>query len=115
MPIFDQGSQHWQGHLSGHAWRWLTVARHGVRAQMKNRWAGMVALFGLVPALALGVFLALWGLIEQKSSLAAPFLPMFQGLLPAAALEGPKAFRVTVWTVAYQFFFGIEMTFSMIL
>ena len=31
MPIFDQGYQHWTGHLSGHAWRWLAITRHGVR------------------------------------------------------------------------------------
>ena len=37
MPIFDQGYQHWTGPLSGHAWRWLAVARHGVRATLKNR------------------------------------------------------------------------------
>ena len=34
MPIFDQGYQHWQGTLSGHAWRWLTITRHGVRVIM---------------------------------------------------------------------------------
>ena len=26
MPIIDQGYQHWSGELSGHAWRWLTIA-----------------------------------------------------------------------------------------
>jgi hypothetical protein len=31
MPIFDQGYQHWSGALSGHAWRWLVITRHGVR------------------------------------------------------------------------------------
>ena len=31
MPIIDQGYQHWSGELSGHAWRWLAIARHGVR------------------------------------------------------------------------------------
>ena len=36
MPIFDQGYQHWSGSLSGHAWRWWTIARQGVRVGMKN-------------------------------------------------------------------------------
>ncbi len=37
MPIFDQGYQHWTGELTGHAWRWLAITRHGVRVGMKNR------------------------------------------------------------------------------
>jgi hypothetical protein len=36
MPIFDQGYQHWQGELSGHGRRWLAVARHGVKAQLRS-------------------------------------------------------------------------------
>ena len=44
MPIFDQGYQHWQGKLSGHGWRWLAVARHGVRAQLKNRFVRLMLL-----------------------------------------------------------------------
>lgn len=115
MPIFDQGYRHWEGKLSGHAWRWLTITRHGVRAHLKNRWVRLVTLFALVPALALGAFLILWGLVEQKSGLVAPFLPMFQGLLGPEGLEGPKAFRITVWTIAYQFFFGFQLFFAMIL
>lgn len=115
MPIFDQGYQHWDGKLSGHAWRWLTITRHGVRAHLKSRWTRLVTLFALVPALVLGAFLILWGLVEQKSSLVAPFLPMFQGLLGPEGLEGPKAFRITVWTIAYQFFFGFQLFFAMIL
>src|SRR5262249_43306407 len=45
MPIFDQGYQHWQGTLSSHAWRWLTVTRHGVRGQLQNRWTRLIMLF----------------------------------------------------------------------
>ena len=115
MPIFDQGYQHWQGKLSGHALRWLAIARQGVRAQMKNRWARMITLFALVPALVLAGFLILWGLIEQKSNLVAGLLPLFQDILPPEALGGPKAYRITIWTIAYQYFFNIQMTFAMIL
>ncbi len=115
MPIFDQGYQHWEGKLSGHAWRWLTITRHGVRTHMKNRWARLITLFALAPALALGAFLVIWGLVEQKSSLVAPLLPLFQGLLGPEGLEGPKAFRLTVWTIAYQYFFHVQIFFAMIL
>jgi ABC-2 type transport system permease protein len=115
MPIFDQGYQHWDGKLSGHAWRWLTITRHGIRAHLKNRWARLVTLFALVPALLLGGFLILWGFAEQQSSLVAPFLPMLQNLLGPEVLEGPKAFRITVWSIAYQYFFRAQLFFAMIL
>jgi ABC-2 type transport system permease protein len=115
MPIFDQGYRHWEGKLSGHAWRWLTITRYGVRAHMKNRWTRVVTLFALVPALTLGVFLVIWGLVEQKSSLVAPLLPLFQGILGPEGLEGPKAFRHAIWTIAYQYFFHVQLTFAMIL
>jgi ABC-2 type transport system permease protein len=115
MPIFDQGYQHWEGKLSGHTLRWLPIARQGVRAQMKNRWARLVTLFALIPALLLAGFLILWGLIEQKSKLVAPLLPLFQGILSPQILADPKGFRTTIWTIAFQFFFSVQMTFAMIL
>ena len=37
MAILDQGYEHWQGSLQGNGWRWLVVARHGVRIGMANR------------------------------------------------------------------------------
>ena len=36
MPIIDQGYQHWSGQLSTHSWRWLPIARHGIRVGMKD-------------------------------------------------------------------------------
>ena len=44
MPIFDQGYQHWSGTLSGHAWRWLAITRHGVRVALTNRWLRIALL-----------------------------------------------------------------------
>ena len=64
MPIFDQGYQHWNGRLSSHAWRWLTVTRHGVRAQMKNKFTRILLLLALLPALGLVLVLIAWGLLE---------------------------------------------------
>jgi ABC-2 type transport system permease protein len=115
MPIFDQGYQHWEGHLSGHAWRWLTITRQGIRVQMKNRWVRLVTLSALIPALVLAGFLICWGLIEQKSSMVSLFLPLFQGLLPPGAMEGPKAYRVAIWTISYQYFFRAQMYSALLL
>src|SRR5438270_5342768 len=102
MPIFDQGYQHWNGPLSGHAWRWLAVARHGVRAQLQSRVTRLLLLAAWAPALALVVALALWGLLEQQAESVLAFL---RRLLPADVVAQPREYRAAVWTVAYSFFF----------
>jgi ABC-2 type transport system permease protein len=112
MPIFDQGYQHWQGPLSGHAWRWLTIARHGVRVQMKNRILRLLVLLAWLPALALVVFLALWGLVEQRNQ---TILPLVQAILPPEILRDPSAYRETMWTLGYSYFFKFEMYGIMLL
>lgn len=113
MPIFDQGYQHWQGTLSGHAWRWLTITRQGVRVQRQNRWVRHVVLLAWMPALVLAVVLVFWGLLEQKSDLVMPLLRMMG--LPRELLDGPRAFRTAVWTLGYYYFFRFELFFAMIL
>jgi ABC-2 type transport system permease protein len=113
MPIFDQGYQHWQGKLSGHAWRWLAVTRHGVRAQMKNIWVRLVMLFALVPAIGLVLVLVFWGMLEQKSELIAPIVNMMR--LHPDLRDSARDYRVAVWTIAYQYFFMFETFFAMIL
>jgi ABC-2 type transport system permease protein len=113
MPIFDQGYQHWQGELSGRGWRWWTITRRGVRAQMKNRWLRLVVLMAWVPALALALWLVVWGLLENKSEL---IMPLFRGLgLPPRLLDETRAYRVASWTTAYHIFFLIEINFALVL
>ncbi len=114
MPIFEQGYQHWHGRLSGHAGRWLTITRRGVRAQLRHRGTRFVVLGALVPALALAGAMVLWGLLEQKSSLVMPFVAAIQGL-PEELKSGPKNFRGPVWVVAFYFFFQVQIFFSMLL
>ncbi|MBI3464561.1 MAG: ABC transporter permease subunit [Planctomycetes bacterium] len=113
MPIFDQGYQHWQGTLSGHAWRWLTITRQGVRVQRQNRWVRHVVLSAWMPALVLAVVLVFWGLLEQKSELVMPLLRMMG--LPRELLDEPRTFRTAVWTLGYYYFFQFELFFAMIL
>src|SRR6476620_3524456 len=111
MPIFDQGYQHWDGKLSGHAWRWLAVARRGVRTQLKNRWTRMALLLAWLPAIALGGFLALWGLFEQNTDDCRGFF----AFLPPAVQLIPKAFRAEVWSLAFSMFLSAETFAAMIL
>jgi ABC-2 type transport system permease protein len=112
MPIFDQGYQHWQGPLAGHGWRWLAIARHGVRVQVKNRILRLLLLCAWMPALALVVAVAVWGLVEQRNQSVLPLAGFF---LPAEFLRDPIAHRATVWTIFYSIFFQVEMFVIMLL
>lgn len=114
MPIFDQGYQHWSGQLSGHAWRWLAITRHGIRVGMQNRLLRLVLLFAMLPASALAGVVCFWGLLEQKSALVAPLLPMLNFVNPQI-LSNPREFRAEIWTLSYHYFLLVELFFSMIL
>jgi ABC-2 type transport system permease protein len=114
MPIFDQGYQHWQGKLSGHAWRWLAITRRGTRTQWEKKWTRRIVSVSLFPALGLAAFLTFWGLFEQKSQFLAPLLFLMQGL-PEELRAGPRNFRVPMWTLAFNVFLQIQLFFSMIL
>jgi ABC-2 type transport system permease protein len=114
MPIFDQGYQRWSGELSGHAWRWLAVARHGIRVSMKNRLLRLVLLLSWMPAAAFAAALCVWGLLEQGSPLIASIRPFLTFLSPAI-LNNPQEFRTEIWTLAYHYFLSIELWFSMVL
>jgi len=114
MPIFDQGYQHWQGTLSGHALRWLPITLQGVRQQTSRRRTKWLVAVAFVPALALAAVLVFWGLFEQQSTLLRPLAFLVQGL-PEEVRSGPKAYRSAVWTMAFHVFFGVETFFAMIL
>ena len=114
MPIFDQGYQHWSGKLSGHAWRWLAVTRHGLRAGRKSRMLRMVLIVAWIPALALALLLSMWGLVEQKASVVATFVQFISAVLPGVATD-PRHYRIDVWRLCYSYFLRVELFFSMIL
>ena len=114
MPIFDQGYQHWTGHLSGHAWRWLAITRQGVRVGLANRWLRIVLLLAWLPAIALVLVLCIWGLIERNSALITTISP-FLGFLNPEILAGPRPYRVVIWTLSYSYFLRIELWYAMVL
>lgn len=111
MPIFDQGYQHWKGALSGHAWRWLVISRHGLRTQLKGRNVRLLLILAWMPAVVLVSALAVWGLFEQ-GVLGADWLAM---LKEHGITETPQTFRHAFWTVAYSFFFQTELYFILLL
>jgi ABC-2 type transport system permease protein len=118
MPIFDQGYQHWSGTLAGHSWRWLAIARHGVRVSLREGKPGrqlrLVLLLSWLPALILATLLCLWGLAERGSSLIAFLAPLLE-FLGLSGLADPRQFRVEVWTICYSYFLDAELIASMIL
>ncbi len=103
MPIFDQGYQHWQGELAGHAWRWLAITRHGLRVALAGRMIRLVLIIAALPALLLAFVVAMWGLLELKSDLITAIMPML-GFLDPEILAGPRAYRVEIWTICFTLF-----------
>jgi len=113
MPVFDQGYQHWQGSLDGHGWRWLAVARHGVRVGMKNPFVRRLVILAWLPALALAGVVCLWGMVEHRAEWAVAVLRAFRPLRPL--LDDPEAYRGAAWTIAFHFFVWAELYVSMLL
>jgi ABC-2 type transport system permease protein len=114
MPIFDQGYQHWSGHLTGHTWRWLAITRRGVRNALETRWIRLFLFVAWLPALLLAFLLCLWGLLERQSALIDSIRPMLQ-FLGQPILAGPREFRKEIWTICYSYFLLYELRFSMVL
>jgi ABC-2 type transport system permease protein len=112
MPIFDQGYQHWRGPLSGHGRRWLTIMLQGVRVQLTRIWLRRMLYLSLIPALVFIGFMSVWGLVEQRSEGA---LALIRNFLPSSLLMDPRAQRAMIWTIAFSYFFKIQMYFIMIL
>jgi ABC-2 type transport system permease protein len=115
MPIFDQGYQHWSGHLSGHAWRWLAITRQGVRTGWKNKWVRRALFTAWVPAILLIVMICVWGLVERKSESISIFASGLSQMFGVEVLTNPKQHRVEMWTIFFDLFMGAESWFSMIL
>ncbi|MBX7106579.1 MAG: hypothetical protein K1X57_21060 [Gemmataceae bacterium] len=112
MPIFDQGYQHWKGPLTGHAWRWLVIARNGVKAQLSGKLVRILLFVAWMPALVLVLALVAWGLLEQR---AESVLSVLRPILPPNLIQNPQEYRSAVWTIAYSFFFKAELSFSLLL
>jgi ABC-2 type transport system permease protein len=115
MPIFDQGYQHWSGHLSSHSWRWLAITRRGVRTALQGRLVRLALILAYLPAILLVVALCLWGLVERQSALIDTIKPYLTMLLGRPILAGPREYRVEIWTLCFHYFLSWELWFSMVL
>jgi ABC-2 type transport system permease protein len=109
MPIFDQGYQHWEGPRRPRSLRWLTITRSGLVAGFRPRSVKLLGLASLAPALLLVIALAVWGLLEQGSSLVSFLIPLLRSLrLPTEVLEDPSLIRLPIWSLAFDRFFRIQ-------
>ena len=114
MPIFDQGYQHWQGHLSGRALRWWAITWRGVRTLFRSRWTRIAVTLSLSPALGLAAMLIIWGLIENKVGFIQPLVANL-GFLPEELRQKPEAYRAVIWTLSFQFFFIAQTVLMMLI
>ena len=115
MPIFDQGYQHWSGHLSGHAWRWLAISRRGLKTVLKGKLVRLTLLACWLPAIVLAFVLCMWGLLERQSEFILTFKPYLVGLLGRDVVADPRAYRADIWSICFHYFFAWELGFAMIL
>jgi ABC-2 type transport system permease protein len=115
MPIFDQGYQHWSGHTSSHAWRWLAITRRGVGTALQGRLVRLALILACFPAILLVAVLCVWGLIERQSALIDTVKPYLMALLGQPILDGPREYRVEIWTICFHYFLSWQLWFSMVL
>ena len=115
MPIFDQGYQHWSGHLTGHAWRWLAITRRGLKSALQGRMFRGVLFLAWMPALVLVFVLCMWGLVERQSEVVKSIVPLLTSLLGKPILAGPRDYRVEIWTICFHVFLQYELLFAMFL
>jgi ABC-2 type transport system permease protein len=113
MAILDQGYEHWHGTLHGRGWRWLIIARHGVRIGMRNWLLRLLIIAAWLPSLLLAAVICLWGMVEDPNSPIARFLAGFEPLRGLVA--DPKANRTTAWTLSFHLFIIAEMYIAMFL
>ena len=102
MPIFDQGYQHWNGTLSGHAWRWLAITRRGVRIGMQGRVLRMFLLLSLFAFYhAVGENFAISAAAGNQSAVGAvAAFPYYAALATGSpAISIIIAIAFTLWTI----------------
>jgi len=57
MPIYDQSYRPYRGFLSGHTWRWLTIAKSGLSGYLSRRLFLIFLFIGYIPPIARGVII----------------------------------------------------------
>jgi ABC-2 type transport system permease protein len=115
MPIFEQGYQHWSGHLSGHAWRWLAITSRGLRSALQGRLVRLCLVLAWLPAIVLTFVICMWGLVERQSELIETIRPFLTTILGTSVLSGPRDYRAEIWTICFHYFLSWELWFSMVL
>src|SRR5262249_39073429 len=82
------------------------------RVQLTSKIVWGLLILAWLPAIGLVAAVAIWGMAERQS---AGVLRMLGGMLPGDMLVDPHAYRTAAWTIAYSFFFTVEMYIIMLL
>lgn len=123
MPIVASGYRRWEGTRRGRAWRFLVIARAGVRVTGRSRWLWRFVLLAWLPLLYYGLaFFAVGQLTEARTIDAAKDMWQFQvlrgtfgGPLAERFLEDPTAQRPAIWAALIHFFMHYTQIFCVMI
>ncbi|MHC4781420.1 MAG: hypothetical protein ACYTFG_22845, partial [Planctomycetota bacterium] len=81
MPIYDKGYRRWEGTLKGRLFRWLTIAKAGIRLSARGKWLRRFVMIAWLPLLYYGlIFFAVGQMTEVENMEKAQGMWQFQML-----------------------------------
>lgn len=112
MPIYARGYGAWRGELRGRAFRWLTIARWGVRLTGKSKWLRRLVLVAWLPLLYYVLMFFVVGKLTELHTLEKVTglwqYEVLRGLFGTkftdAFVADPAAYRPVIWAVLIHFF-----------
>lgn len=123
MPVVASGYRRWEGVRRGRAWRWLVLARAGVRLTGRSRWLFRFILMAWLPLLYYGVaFFVVGQLTEQRTIDAARGMWQFDVLrgmfgtpLAERFIEDPAGHRPAIWSALIYMFLHYTQIFCVMI
>jgi len=123
MPIFEKGYRRWDGEMRGRVFRWLTIAKQGIRLSWKGKWVRRFALVAWLPLLYYGLIFFAVGQMTDVSNLEKAreywqfrmMEDMFGGPLAEKFAEDPASFRPLIWSLLVHFFMHYTQIFCVMI
>lgn len=123
MPVYGKGYRRWEGELGGRAFRWLTIAKAGVRLTARSKWLKRFLLVAWLPLLYWGLFFFAVGKLTDAATLENAQDSIYFGVLRGFVgreitdrfIEDPGAFRPAIWAMAVHYFLRYTQIFSVII
>ncbi|MHC5039364.1 MAG: ABC transporter permease subunit, partial [Planctomycetota bacterium] len=123
MPIFEKGYRRWEGVLRGRFFRWVTIARMGIRLTWKGKWVRRFVMIAWLPLLYFGlVFFAVGQMTDVGNLDSAQRMWQFQmlrGLFSKTVMEqfiqDPQSFRPLIWSLLIHLFMHYTQIFCVMI